>query len=168
MAKSPDPASSAPPDDGPVKSPGERTNSPEEAFASLRGRLDEFVDYAVYYLICQLDSLKFAIKRRILTASIMAVTVLAAAGAIVTAVVLLCEGICDALSSLLGHRWAGELVTSLLLLGLVAVAGTIAVNRLFIGPDKNIVDRYEELRRRQRRRHGRDVRDRARGDKTHG
>jgi len=168
MAKSPEPASSAPPDDGPVKAPGERPDSPEEAFASLRGRLDEFVDYAVYYLICQLDSLKFAIKRRILTASIMAVTVLAAAGAIVTAVVLLCEGICDGLSSLLGHRWAGELVTSLLLLGLVAVAGAIAVNRLFIGPHQELVDTYKERRRRQRQRHGHDVRDRARKDKTHG
>jgi hypothetical protein len=168
MAKSPDPASSAAPEDGRAEPPGERTDSPEEAFASLRGRFDEFVDYAVYYLICQLDALKFAIKRRILTASIMAVTVLAAAGAIVTAVVLLCEGICDALSGLLGHRWAGELVTSLLLLGLVALAGSIAVNRLFIGPHQKIIDRYEELRRRQRQRHGRDVRDRAREDKTHG
>ena len=119
-------------------------------------------------LLCQLDALNFAIKRRILTASIMAVTVLAAAGAIVTAVVLLCEGICDGLSSLLGHRWAGELVTSLLLLGLVVVAGAIAVNKLFIGPHKKIVDRYEKLRRRQRERHGRDVRDRAREEKTRG
>jgi hypothetical protein len=168
MAKSRDPGKRAPPEDDRVRSGPDPKDSPEEAFASLRGRVDEFVDYAVYYLICQLDALKFAIKRRILTASIMAVTVLAAAGAIVTAVVLLCEGICDALSSLLGHRWAGELVTSLLLLGLVAVAGAIAVNKIFIGPHQKMVDRYEEMRRRQRDRHGRDVHDRAGEDRTHG
>ena len=149
-----------------MQPPPDPADSPDEAFASLHNRFDEFVDYAIYYLISRLDALRYAFKRRILIASIMAVTVFAAAGAIVTAVVLLCEGICDALSAMLGHRWAGELVTSLLLLGLVAVAGSIAINRLFIGPYHKLVDRYDELRRRQRQRHGRDVRDRARDDKS--
>jgi hypothetical protein len=140
----------------------------EQAFASLRGHVDELFDYAIYYLISRLDAVKLAIKRRIVMAAAMLVTVLAAAGAIVTAVVLLCEGICDGLSSLLGHRWAGELVTSLLLLALVFGAGTIAIERLFIGHHQTMVDRYEAMRRRQKQRRGRDVRDRAAEDARHG
>jgi len=164
----PDPASPTPPETDQAEAQPEQGKSPEEVFASLRERFDEFVDYAVYYLITRLDALKFAIKRRIFTASLIAVAVLAGAGAIITALVLLAEGVCDGLSDLLGHRWAGELVTGALLLGIVAIVGVKAVNRFITGPHLRTVRQYEELRRRQRERRGRDVTDRAREGESHG
>jgi hypothetical protein len=168
MATTPDPASSAAPENDRSQDSKSRVESPEEASAALHERLDEFVDYAVYYLLTRLDALKFAIKRRILSASIVLIAVLAAAGIIVTAVVLLCEGICDALTDLLGHRWAGELVTGVLFLATVGILGSIAVKRLISGPHQRTVLQYEELRRRQRARYGRDVNQRAREDDGHG
>src|SRR5579872_593304 len=130
MAMNPDPAPSAPPREDRGEKPADRTGSPEEALKALGGRLGEFVEYAVYYLASRLDAFKLAIKRRIVTASIIAVAVLAAAGAIVTATALLCEGICDGLSELLGHRWAGELATGVLLLGLVGMIAYFGISRV--------------------------------------
>jgi hypothetical protein len=165
MATTPDPASaSSPEDEEDVASEPNRSSpgahSPEEIFASLRSRVEEFADYAVYYLLSKIDAIKFAIEWRIMVGSFVAIGVLAAAGAIVTAVVLVCEGICDGLSELLGHRWAGELVTGAVLLGGVAVIGWIAVAKFAGRPHLSSVKRFEFLRRRQKDRRGRDVTDR--------
>jgi hypothetical protein len=167
MANVSDPGSAAPPRDSPSEAPNS-SESPEQAFASLHQRLDEFGDYLAYYLITRLDALKFAVKRRLLTGALGLIAVLAAAGTIITAVCLLCEGISDGLSVLFGHRWLGEIVTGVLLLGGVAIAGWISVERLVHGPHLRTVKRYEELRRRQRERYGRDVKDRAHEEADHG
>jgi len=163
----PETSSTAPPDTDPAETPTDPCKSPEEVFASLRGRFDEFVDYAVYYLISRIDALKFAIKRRILTASLISVAVLAAAGAIITAVVLLAEGICDGLTDLLGHRWAGEFATGALLLGGVGIAGIYAITRFMSGPHLRTVRQYEALRQRQRERRGCDVTNRPGDGESH-
>jgi hypothetical protein len=157
MAMNPDPASSAPPRSDRDEKPVDRTGSPEEALKALGERLGEFVEYAIYYLASRLDAFKLAIKRRIVTASIIAVAVLAAAGAIVTATALLCEGICDALTELLGRRWAGELTTGVLLLGLVGITAYYGISRVVSDSHRRAIHRYEEWRRRQRERYGRDV-----------
>jgi len=167
MATTPDPATSPSPGKDQAQV-GSETNpsspsgapSPEEIFASLRSRTEELADYAVYYLLSKIDAIKFAIARRIMVGSIIAIAVLAAAGAIVTAVVLVCEGICDGLSELLGRRWAGELATGAVLLGGVAVLGLIAMRKFAGRPHLSSVKRFEFLRRRQKDRRGRDVTDR--------
>jgi len=175
MATTPDPATtSAPGKDQaeggsqPDQSPPSDAPSPEEIFASLRSRVEEFSDYAVYYLLSKIDAIKFAIARRIMVASFIAIGVLAAAGAIVTAVVLVCEGICDGLSELLGRRWAGELATGAVLLGGVVVLGWIAVRKFAGRPHLSSVKRFEYLRRRQKERRGRDVDDRNAEEVYHG
>jgi hypothetical protein len=164
----PDPASTAPPETGRAENPPDSCKSPEEVFASLRGRVDEFVDYAVYYLISRIDALKFAIKRRILMASLICVAVLAAAGAIITAVVLVAEGLCDGLTDLLGHRWAGEFATGALLLGIVAIGGIFAMTRFMSGPHLRTVRQYEALRQRQCDKRGCDVTNRPGDGENHG
>lgn len=166
MAIQSDPPDASPDSDRAKPSPGP-TDSPEAAFQRIHKHLDEFADYLLYYLLARFEAFKFAIKRRILMASIVAVAVLAAAGMIITAVFLLCQGISDGLSDLFHHRWAGELATGVLLLGGVSLCGFLAVNHLINGPHRATVRRYEELRRRQRRRHGHDVKERATGN-NHG
>jgi hypothetical protein len=123
----------------------------------VRKRVLELIDYFSYYISARIDTLRFAIRRRIFIASWIAIAVLAGAGAIITGVVMLCAGICDALSVLLGHRWAGELATGGLLLGFVAVGGFIAVGKLMRGSHLKSVEKYEAMRRKEREQFGRDA-----------
>ena len=158
-----DRANSAPPEDDPVAGTNAPTESPEpaeppdETVASLGRRIEELADYFAYYLASRIDALKLAVQRRIIFGVVVAVAALAGAGAIVTAVVLLCEGICDALSVVFGHRWAGELATGVLLLGAFALAGYLIRSWLIRQWRRRTIGKYEAFRARQRERYGRDV-----------
>ncbi len=134
----------------------------------MRDRISELVDYFLYYISARIDTLKFAIKKRIFTASWIAIAVLAGAGAIITGVVLLCEGICDSLSVLFGHRWAGELATGALLLGVVAGGGFIAVRHLIQQSYLKSLGKYEAMRKKERERFGRDAAARTAERANHG
>ncbi len=166
-----DRVNSAPSENDPAESP---TESPEpaapedEAFASLRTRLEELADYVAYYLSSRIDALRMSIRWRIIWGWLIGVAVLAGAGAIVTAVALLCEGICDGLSELLGRRWAGELATGVLLLGIVALVGYLIVSRLVRRAHRRITNKYEAFRARQRERYGRDVTSHGGDGESHG
>ncbi|MGA2442372.1 MAG: hypothetical protein ABSH08_15570, partial [Tepidisphaeraceae bacterium] len=81
-----DRANSAPPENDPAESHSESpAECPEpaaptdEAFASLRNRLEELADYFAYYLSSRIDALKLAVKRRIILGVMVAVAVLAGA-----------------------------------------------------------------------------------------
>lgn len=166
-----DRANPAPPENYPAESPAESPEpdaSTEEAFTSLRSRLQELADYFAYYLASRIDALKLAVKRRIIFGVMVAVVALALAGAIVTAVVLLCEGICDGLSVILGHRWAGELATGVLLLGALALVGYLILSRLIRQSHRRTIGKYEAFRARQRERYGRDVTGKGGDGDAHG
>ncbi|MGD0388739.1 MAG: hypothetical protein ABSC42_07275 [Tepidisphaeraceae bacterium] len=166
-----DRANSAPPENDPAESRSESPEpdaSAEEASTSLRSRLEELADYFAYYLASRIDALKLAVKRRIIFGVMVAVAALAGAGAIVTAVVLLCEGICDGLSVFLGHRWAGELATGVLLLGALALIGYLILSRLIRQSRRRTIGKYEEFRARQRERYGRDVAGQGGDGEAHG
>jgi hypothetical protein len=169
-----DRANSAPPENDPAESPSDSpAECPEpaaptdEAFASMRSRLEEVADYFAYYLDSRIDALKLAVKRRIILGVMVAVAALAGTGAIVTAVVLLCEGICDGLSVLLGRRWAGELATGVLLLGALALVGYLILSRLIRQSRRRTIGKYEAYRARQRERYGRDVAGQGGDGETH-
>jgi hypothetical protein len=136
-------------------------SSAGDPLGDMRDRISEVVDYFLYYISARIDSLKFAFKRRVFIASWIAIAVLAAAGAIITGVVLLCEGICDGLSVLFGHRWAGELTTGVLLLGVVAVGGFGAVGHLIRRSHLKSMAKYEAMSKKERERFGRDATGRA-------
>jgi|HubBroStandDraft_1064217.scaffolds.fasta_scaffold401231_2 hypothetical protein len=138
----------------------ERTT--EDVIHSLHVRFGELFDFAVYYLVSRIDAAKLYVKRKILWLSVIALAVLACAGATVTAVVLLCAGIADGLSELFGHRWAGELATGIILLGATAGAGSLLMNRLVGQSHQERIAKFEAMRARHRRRHGRDIADVAR------
>jgi hypothetical protein len=140
-------------------------SSPPDPLADMRARISEVVEFFLYYISARIDTLKYAIKKRIFVASWIAISVLAAAGAIITAVVLLCEGICDGLSVLFGHRWAGELATGVLLLAVVFAGGFGAVNHLIQRSQRKSIAKYEARRRKER--YARDAADQAdNGDRS--
>lgn len=137
--------------------------SPEEAIGDARAKIAELFDYLAYYFQARIDALKFAIKKRIFIACFIAVAVVAGAGVIVTAVALMCLGVCDGLSELFGRRWLGELVTGTLLTGGTGAAAFVVLRRLIEGSHARIRNKYESLRWNQRAARGRDVGDRATG-----
>lgn len=157
-AAPPPPESTAPPQANP---PDRDQRTTEEVFQTLHLQFRELLDYLVYYIASRIDAVKFYIKRRILWMAMVALGVLAGAGAIVTAVVLLCEGIADSLSALFGRRWAGELATGVLLLGATVIIGYFALNNLISQSHRERVAKFEEFRARHRQRYGHDVADRA-------
>ncbi len=124
------------------------TAPPGDPIAAMRDRVAELVDYFLYYISARIDSLKFAIKRRIFIACWIATAVLVAAGAIVTGVVLLCVGVSEGLTQWFGHRWAGELATGALLLVVVAVGGFIGIGHLIRSSHLKSVAKYEAMHKR--------------------
>jgi hypothetical protein len=137
--------------------PSKDERPPVSPLGDLHVKLAELLDYFLYYITASIDSLKFAIKRRIFVAWVIAVAVLAGAGVVVTAVVLLCEGICDGLSELLGRRWAGELATGILLIIIVAGVAYFALRQLARRLHRKMSAKYEAIHARQRERFGRDA-----------
>ncbi|HEX4052980.1 MAG TPA: hypothetical protein VHX86_01820 [Tepidisphaeraceae bacterium] len=136
-----------------------------DPFAAIRETIAEMLDYFLYYLSARIDSVKFAIKKQIFAASTIAVAVLAGAGAIVTAVVLLCEGLCDGLSELLGRRWAGELATGGILVILFGVGAYVTLSRLVRRSHQRMIAKYEAMQKRHEDRFGHGAGDKTR-DKT--
>jgi hypothetical protein len=91
----------------------------------------------------------------------MSVGVLAVAGMVVTAIVLICDGICDGLSLLFHHRWIGELVTGVLVLLIVVAVGWLGLRQVFALSHAKTSAKYDALRQRQRADFGQDVAQRA-------
>jgi hypothetical protein len=131
--------------------------SHDDPLGDIRQRISELIDYFFYYISARIDTLKFAVKRRIFIASWIAIAVLAGAGAIITAVALLCEGVCDGLSVLFGHRWAGELATGAMLILVVAGGGYGAIWYLIRRSHLKSMAKYEAMRRKEREQFGRDA-----------
>jgi hypothetical protein len=147
----------SPQTEGPSAAPSQENRPQPHPLEELRDSVAELLDYLQYYISARIDSAKYAIRRRILVGSMIAVAVLAGAGVIVTSVVLVCEGICDGLSVLLGHRWAGELVTGFLFLAVAGGGAYIALSRMIGSSHRRIIAKYEAMQEQQRQRFGRDV-----------
>jgi uncharacterized membrane protein YccC len=132
--------------------------------ASLRQSLAELREYFAYYTAARIDALKSSVRRLVLWVVVVLIGLLAVAGMVITAVVLICDGICDALTRLLHSRSLGELLTGVLLL--VCLVGSVyfGVGLLHELWHARTVKKYEARRKRQRDQFGRDVSVAAAGD----
>jgi len=124
-----------PPDDGPsaVGGGGPRVipndQPATESLVDAGKYLADAVEYARQYLSTQADRLRVAARNAILMLIVGMVAAMIAATILISATVLLCMGIADGLSVLLGGRqWAGDLITAGLVLGSIAIFA-----RFFIG-----------------------------------
>jgi hypothetical protein len=143
----------------PPPPPDEDRRSTEEVISDLHLRFRELVDYVVYFLMTRIDAARHYVKQKILWLSLIALGVLAGAGAVVTAVVLLCTGIADGLSALFGRVWAGELATGVILLGVTGFLGSFVFERMLKQSHQERVAKYEAFRARFRERYGHDIDD---------
>ncbi|HSV14737.1 MAG TPA: phage holin family protein [Tepidisphaeraceae bacterium] len=136
--------------------------TPASAFGEMGERISEMRDYAAYYVKARVDKIKAALRNILVMAALGIVGLIAGGALVVTAVVLLCTGIAQGLTALFGgHAWAGNLVTAVLLLGMIGIVAYVALTKITKTSKERMVHAYEQLKREQRADHGTDVHERA-------
>jgi hypothetical protein len=146
---------------------GNGSPHPQSAIRDAVAQLGELREYAAYFLATKMDGLKVTV-RNILVYAVLGMIGLVAGGAIiVTAAVLVCFGIANALARLSEHvigpswGWLGELIVGLGILGGIAAGVIIAMRKLTNTSRKKLVEKYEQRQRKQQSDFGHDVRERA-------
>ena len=136
--------------------------SPSEAFKSAAARLAEIKDYASYYVSAKMDGYMSSAKSAALYGVLGLLAGVAGIAILATAGVLIVLGISEGLTVLFGGRmWLADLVTGIVLLGLILSTTYFLVAKL-IGKSKAAAKaKYESLNREQFSKHGHNVHERA-------
>jgi len=144
--------------------PRRRPGVPEaEGLRPLLAQIAELREYATHYLSTRADILRLRARRIGLTVALGAVGGILGIVALSTAVVYVLRGMSGGLGELLGGRvWAGDLITGLGILAVVAVAAYVSLPRWMNTSRRRTVEKYELRRQKQRVAFGHDVRQRAR------
>jgi hypothetical protein len=144
-----EPRDSAPAGAEPAETRETRGASRADPDKSFHAHLDELVEGVKVYVESKIDLLKLTVWRGVVLTGIFIVAVLGAASVFVTAVVLLCMGVSDGISELIGHRWAGELATGLLVVGGGSMAAFIWIKMTAKRSHRRIVEKYEAMEHRK-------------------
>lgn len=138
-------------------------HAPAEALKHLGARISELGEYISYYLSAKVDGIKVTFRNLGIMAALGVVGLLAAGGFIVTLMVMLLRGIAGAIGAIFNpdRMWAGELITSILFLGLLAAGVIIGMKKLTKGSRERTAKKYAARQQQERSKFGTDVRQRA-------
>jgi len=137
---------------------------PVQAFHEAMAKLAELKEYISYYAAVRVDMLKVTVRNLGIYAGLGLVGLMAAAAMVVTAVVLLLQGIAGAFAQLIPRfPWLGNLITAFIVLGGTALGIIIAMKKLTGTFRSQTVKKYEDRQRREHQQFGHDVQDRSRG-----
>jgi hypothetical protein len=144
-----------------AQSPTDSQPSPAAPIADAAARLREIPDYLEYFLAAKLNQFRLWIRkiRRALYLSFL--SLIAVATAVAASVFLLCRGVADALGTLFGRKWVGDLLTGIVLLVILAVAVPFAMARAARLSRLNTFQAFERRRERHRDKHGIDIHERS-------
>jgi len=118
--------------------------SPAAAMRDIWARLAELRTYVGDLIALKIDRVKLTIRQLLVLAALGVLAVLAAAGTIITAIVLLLAGIAGALAEICGQRpWLGNLLCGALVLCIVAAGIWIALKRIDSMSREMTVKKYE-------------------------
>ena len=132
-------------------------------FASVGLRVREVIEFASYYLAAQADRLKLTAINLVMFALLGAIAAFVGAAVVLTAGVLLVVGVADALgvlsTALIGPRfyWLGDLVTALVILGVLFVGTIVVFKKVTKSSRERLVAAYEQRKSQQRTNLGTDV-----------
>lgn len=147
-------------DDGPSPADGKPATDP---FAHLGTHIREFREYMAYFAATKKDALKVTVRTAAIYAVLGVLGLMAGAGIIITASVLLLAGLASAISTAIGvGPWAGDLIVAVVVFGGLALVAYIGVSRLTGTARSQLVKDYERRKQQQRRDYGHDVSDRDR------
>jgi hypothetical protein len=152
-----------PGEETPAGEGAKRTGNPAvDAMARISSAIGELKEYIGYYLGAKMDSTKASIRNVGLYAGLGVVGLLVGGAILATAGVLLVMGIAQGLGVLFGYRmWLGNLVTGLLILGLLGVGVWIMMSKVRNSWRNATWKKYEDRKREQRQKYGHDVHERA-------
>lgn len=129
-----------------------------DLFAPLMAHLNEFLEYAAYYLSARADLVKAKVRKVVLWTMAGLIAAVAGATALVVAVAMLLIGIAGGLGELMGNRpWAGYLVTGAALAAVVFGTLRLLLPQWLVQSRKQTKEKYDRRRQSQRTRFGHDV-----------
>ncbi len=141
---------------------------PADAFRDLKARLAEVMEYVNYYVSARLDAYKATARKAGVLAAIGVIGLLAMSSFIVTTMVLFCIGVAGMLTAAFGGRaWAGNLVTSILFLALLAGGVWFGYRKLTRASRERTLAKYAKRQQQQRAQFGTDVERRAQKPTVH-
>jgi len=130
--------------------------------------LGEMREYVSYYLTTSADSVKLSIRNAVLYGVLGLLGLIVGAALLVTAAVLVLQGIANGLTILFdGRAWAGQLTTGMVVLVLAALVTWFGLKRLMNSSRQKTIEKYEHRRNQQRAAFGHDVHDKADAHKSH-
>ena len=150
----------------PATHPMPPPDSPAEAWREGFAKLAEIRAYFAHFVAAKIDGIKVSLRNAGIYAALGVVGLIALAAVIATTVALLLVGIAGALGAAVGHVWLGQIITGvlmLILLGVGVMVGMGIVNKSF---RSKTVQKYEERKRQERIRFGRDVEHASAGTDT--
>ena len=137
-------------------------NPAAEAFHRIKNDIGELKEYASYYLAAKMDGIKRTVRNIGLYAALGLVGLIAGGAIVATAAGLLIVGLAELLGHLFGERyWLGDIVTGLLVLGLIGGLAWWMMNKLTNTWRSQTVKKYEQRKQSQRERFAHDVSGRA-------
>ena len=134
---------------------------PTDAIRDAVAKLAELREFAAYYVAVKIDALKVTARQVGILAGLGLVGAVAGAAVVVTAIILLLRGIDGALTALIGHQWAADLITAAIFLAIPVIGILVGMRILTRTFKTSTVHKYEERKRQERQQFGRDVRDEA-------
>jgi hypothetical protein len=141
---------------------GATTGNPAvDAMGKISNSIGELKEYAGYLMAAKMDGIKMSIRNVGLYAGIGVVGLLVGGAILATAGVLLVVGIAQALGALFNRMWLGNLVTAILILGLLGVGVWLMMSKLTKSWRNATWKKYEDRKREQRKNYGHDVHQRA-------
>jgi hypothetical protein len=152
-----------PGEESPTGEGAKRSANPAiDAVARISHGIGELKEYMGYYAAAKMDSFKSSIRNVGLLAGIGVVGLIVGGAILATAGVLLVVGIAQGLGALFGYRmWLGNLVTGLLILGLLGAGVWIVMSKVKNSWRNATWKKYEDRKREQRKKYGHDVHQRA-------
>jgi uncharacterized membrane protein len=147
------------------ESPGDtspdKPDTASERVPPYRPLLDDLSalrEYAAYYVSARIDAVKFRVRKALVWAAVGLMGMVAGMVVLIGAIVFVLDGIAAGLAALLGgRRWAGDLITGIVILGVIALVGYLAVHGWVQSSWHKTVKKYERRRDQERGQFGRDV-----------
>lgn len=129
------------------------------AFSDAAARLGEVREYVAYYIAAKMDAVKGTVRNVVLYAILGVLALLAGAAAVIVSVALFLIGAAHGIGAALGDRpWLGELIVSVVVLGVIVVGAWLGVSMVTKSSRKKTVEKYESRKREQLSRFGHDLR----------
>jgi hypothetical protein len=160
------PAPTAPPGETP---PDEEVNPAVSAFHRIAEDVAELKEYAGYFVAAKIDGFKRTLRNLGLYAALGVLGLIAGGAIIATASGLIIVGFASGLGRLFGGRmWLGDIVAGIVVLGIIAGAVWMMMNKLTGAWRSQTIKKYEERKQSQRERFGHTIDDRAAQGKANG